>query len=86
MLPSYQTLIDQEATVAAKDTAKLSGKFQISIPKSIRQARAWHPGQRFAFILKGEGMLLVPVPPIQDLAGIASGATPSAYRDRTNRT
>ena len=51
----------------AKETAKLSSKFQISIPKAIRTARRWHAGQVFAFIPKGEGMLLVPVPTLDEL-------------------
>ena len=71
--------------MAAKDTAKLSSKFQISIPKSVRLAQRWQAGQVFAFIPKGDGMLLVPVPELGDLAGVARGADPTAYRDRTSR-
>lgn len=71
--------------MAPKDTARLSTKFQISIPKSIRTARHWQAGQVFAFIPKGEGLLLVPVPKLEDLAGMARGAKPEAYRDRTDR-
>ena len=33
-----------------KDTAKLSAKFQICIPKAVRTARHWQAGQEFAFI------------------------------------
>ena len=71
--------------MAAKDTAKLSAKFQISIPKAIREARRWHAGQVFAFIPKGKGMLLVPVPKLEELAGLARGAATEGYRDRTDR-
>lgn len=42
--------------------AKLSAKYQISILKAVRTARHWKAGQEFAFIPKGEGVLLVPVP------------------------
>jgi len=69
----------------AKATAKLSSKFQISIPKAIRAARQWKAGQEFVFIPKGEGVLLVPVPEKQELAGMARGADPAGYRDRTDR-
>jgi hypothetical protein len=48
MLNSYQSLIDRAIVMAAKDTAKLSAKFQISIPKAIRTARRWQAGQVFA--------------------------------------
>jgi AbrB family looped-hinge helix DNA binding protein len=68
-----------------KDTATLSSKFQISIPKAVRLARRWQAGQVFAFIPKGEGMLLVPVPKLDDLAGVAKGAKPEGYRDRSSR-
>jgi len=71
--------------MAAKDTARLSTKFQISIPKSIRTAQRWQAGQVFAFIPKGEGMLLVPVPKLEELAAIARGATSEEYRDRPSR-
>jgi len=72
--------------MARKDTATLSSKFQISIPKSIRAARQWRAGQVFAFIPKGEGMLLVPVPKLEALAGLARGANRRGYRERTDRT
>jgi len=68
-----------------KDTAKLSAKFQIAIPKAVRAARHWRAGQEFAFIPKGEGVLLVPVPKMEDLAGLAKGAKAENYRDRTDR-
>lgn len=67
------------------DTATLSAKFQISIPKGVRNARNWKAGQRFAFIPKGAGLLLVPVPDRSELAGIAKGAKPDDYRDRNDR-
>ena len=68
--------------MAAKVTARLSAQFQISIPKT---ARGWQAGQEFAFLPKGGGVLLVPVPKPEDLAGLARGATPEDYRDRTDR-
>jgi AbrB family looped-hinge helix DNA binding protein len=71
--------------LATKDTAKLSSKFQISIPKSVRTAQGWTAGQVFAFIRKGDGVLMVPVPALEDLIGIAAGANTEDYRDRTSR-
>jgi AbrB family looped-hinge helix DNA binding protein len=67
------------------DLATLSSKFQISIPKAVRTARHWQAGQVFAFIPKGEGVLLVPVPRQEDLAGMAKGANTGNYRDRADR-
>lgn len=67
------------------DTAILSSKFQISIPKAVRAARQWKAGQQFAFIPKGTGVLLVPVPELTELSGIAKGAKARDYRDRKDR-
>ncbi len=67
------------------ETATLSSKFQISIPKAIRAAQHWEAGLTFAFIPKGTGVLLVPVPKRQDLKGLATGANPEDYRDRADR-
>ena len=53
-------------------TATLSSKFQIS-------------GQEFVFIPKGKGVLLMPVPDLKQLAGIASGVKATDYRDRQDR-
>lgn len=68
-----------------KVTTRLSAKFQISIPKAVRAAQQWRAGQEFAFIPKGEGVLIVPVPKPEDLAGIARGAKAEGYRDRSER-
>lgn len=67
------------------ETATLSTKFQISIPKAVRKAQHWEAGVTFAFIPKGTGVLLVPVPKRETLAGIAEGASPDGYRDRSER-
>lgn len=67
------------------DQATLSAKFQISIPKAIREAQHWEAGQKFTFLQKGSGVMLVPVPDRKDLVGIAKGAKPENYRDRNDR-
>ena len=67
------------------ETAILSTKFQISIPKAIRSAQAWEAGLTFAFIPKGTGVLLVPVPKRDALKGLARGANAADYRDREDR-
>jgi len=66
-------------------TATLSEKFQISIPKAVREHQHWHAGQEFIFIPKGHGVLLMPVPEKEELAGLAKGARKTGYRDRKDR-
>lgn len=66
-------------------TATLSSKFQISIPKAVRDEQQWEAGQEFVFIPKGKGVLVMPVPALDQLAGIAKGARKSGSRDRQDR-
>jgi AbrB family looped-hinge helix DNA binding protein len=63
----------------------LSSKFQISIPKEVREKQGWKPGQKLAFVPRGKSYELVPVPDLKDLKGIAKGANTSDYRDRYDR-
>ena len=66
-------------------TAKLSEKFQISIPKAVREAQGWRAGQRLAFIPHGNSFLLVPAPTRDELFGIARGVKVREIRDRSER-
>lgn len=66
-------------------TATLSSKFQISIPKAVREEQHWEAGQEFVFIPKGKGLLMMPVPELEQLSGIAKGARTDDYRDRGDR-
>jgi AbrB family looped-hinge helix DNA binding protein len=67
------------------DSATLSTRFRLYIPKHIRAAANWKAGQKLAFIPKGKGMLLLPVPEFADLRGIAKGANPQDFRERQDR-
>ncbi len=63
-------------------TTTLSKKFQISVPKAVREQQRWEAGQQFVFIPKALGVLMVPVPALEQLKGIAKGAKATGYRDR----
>ena len=75
--------IDQEPDLS--NTATLSSKFQISIPKAVRDELHWEAGQAFVFIPKDKGALVMLVPELKALAGIAKGASTAGYRDRKDR-
>jgi len=62
--------------------ATLSNQFQIAIPEDLREQQDWQVGQEFVFIPKGKGVLLMPVPKLGDLKGLARDADGSHYRDR----
>lgn len=66
-------------------TATLSSKFQITIPKAVREEQDWQAGQDFVFIPKGKGVLIMPVPQMAQLVGIAKDARTDDVRDRQNR-
>lgn len=66
-------------------TATVSSKFQISLPKEVREAMHIQPGQQFEFIPMGTILQLAPKTSIEELRGIARGANPSNYRDRKDR-
>jgi AbrB family looped-hinge helix DNA binding protein len=63
-------------------TTTLSRKFRIPIPKAVRDEQRWQAGQEFVFIPKGKGVLLMPVPEFEQLAGIAKSAKTHSIRDR----
>jgi AbrB family looped-hinge helix DNA binding protein len=66
-------------------SATLSTKYQICIPKAVREQQRWKAGQEFVFIPKGKGVLVMPVPELKELAGMAKGARRDDYRDRKDR-
>ena len=65
--------------------ATISSKFQISVPKKIREQLHIKPGQQFIFILKGECLELVPKRDIKDMKGVLAGANTKNIRDRDDR-
>jgi len=67
------------------DVTTISPKYQVSIPKALRDALHWRPGQKLAFIPKGNGLLMIPVPSREELVGLARGANTDDYRDRNDR-
>ena len=66
-------------------TATVSSKFQLSLPKALREAMQIQPGQQFELILMGSIIQLVPKTYIKELRGIARKANSAQYRDRKDR-
>ena len=67
-------------------TVTVSPKYQIVIPKALREKLGLKPGQKlFMFILDGKIHLDIPRP-ISELRGMAKGiAWKDDYRDRNDR-
>jgi AbrB family looped-hinge helix DNA binding protein len=62
--------------------ATLSSKYQIPIPKSVRKERNWKAGQQLALIPKGMGVLIMPIPTLEQLSGLVKSAKTTGYRER----
>lgn len=65
--------------------ATISAKFQICVPKKIRDQLHIVPGQQYIFISKGDCIELVPKRNIKEFKGILSGANIKNIRDRNER-
>lgn len=64
--------------------ATLTSKYQICIPKAVRERLHLKAGQQFVFVTKGETISLVPKRDIALLRGILRGADTADVRDRTD--
>lgn len=63
----------------------ISSKFQIVIPKAIRNRLHLRPKQKLRILEKGGVLYLIPERHIQELRGIAPGVEVRDYRDKTER-
>lgn len=66
-------------------SAKLSSKFQLAIPKAVREQLDIKAGQQFTVILKGGIIELVPIRPLKAARGSFKGCDASGYRDHQDR-
>ncbi|MHB8766263.1 MAG: AbrB/MazE/SpoVT family DNA-binding domain-containing protein [Deferrisomatales bacterium] len=64
--------------------ATLTSKYQICIPKAVRERLGLRAGQQFVFVTKRDTISLVPKRDIADLRGIRRGAATSDVRDRSD--
>ena len=65
-------------------TATISSKFQISVPKKVREQLHIQVGQQFIFISRGNCLELVPKRSMNELRGILAGADIKNIRDRSD--
>ena len=57
------------------ETTKLSSKGQVVLPRAVRAAKAWKPGQPLEVLATAEGVLLKPLKPfpatrLEEVAGM----------------
>ena len=63
------------------ETVTLSPKFQVVIPKRIRERLDLHPGQKIQAIQYGDRVELVPVRPIEQMRGFLRGIETDVPRE-----
>lgn len=66
-------------------TTTISSKFQIVIPKEIRERLRLAPRQRLQVIEKGGLITLVPEVPLRSLKGFARGIDTRGLREKKDR-
>jgi AbrB family looped-hinge helix DNA binding protein len=67
------------------DTATLSTKYQLVIPRGARERLRLRPGMRFTVLDKGGVLYLVPERPARAYRGAAKGVNPDGLREKRDR-
>ncbi|MDA3936291.1 MAG: AbrB/MazE/SpoVT family DNA-binding domain-containing protein [Actinomycetota bacterium] len=67
------------------NTVTISPKFQVVIPKSIREQLNLVPGQKVQAIAYGDRIEFIPVRPASQMRGMLRGLDTSFERDREDR-
>ncbi len=65
--------------------ATISSKYQIVIPKKVRESLNLKPKQKLTVFEKDGMLILVPQSSLEDLRGIAAGANTGDYREKKDR-
>ena len=63
------------------DTVTISSKYQVVIPREVREQFGLKPGQKIMFIPYGGTLRLVVVPPIEKARGMLKGIQPDGLRE-----
>jgi len=67
------------------DTVTLSPKYQVVIPRAIREKWNVKPGQKVRFIIYGNRLEIVPVRDIKSARGFLKGMSSGIERDEEDR-
>jgi AbrB family looped-hinge helix DNA binding protein len=65
--------------------ATISSKYQVVIPREIREQFDLKPGQKIVFIPLKKSLRVVIVPPIEDAYGFLEGINTNVERDEEDR-
>ena len=63
------------------DTVTVSPKFQVVIPRAVRNSLSIQPGQKIQVIRYGERIELIPLRPIEETRGFLRGIDTTVERE-----
>jgi AbrB family looped-hinge helix DNA binding protein len=63
----------------------ISSKYQVVIPKPVRERLHLKPKQKLTVIEKDKMLILIPPTALEQLRGIAAGAHTDDYREKKDR-
>jgi AbrB family looped-hinge helix DNA binding protein len=63
----------------------ISSKYQVVIPKPVREHLQLRPKQKLTVLEKDGMLILIPQRSLQEMRGIAAGASTTDYRDKRDR-
>ena len=67
------------------NTVTISSKYQVVIPRQIREQFKLKPGQKIMFIPYEDTLRIVIVPPIEDAKGLFEGLDTDPQREKEDR-
>jgi AbrB family looped-hinge helix DNA binding protein len=67
------------------NTVTLSSKYQLVIPRDVRERLDLEPGTKFTVIEKGGILYLVPERPLAEMRGVARGTRRKGLREKKDR-
>ena len=67
------------------ETATLSTKYQLVLPRGAREHLHLRPGMRFTVLSKGGVIFLIPERPMREYRGIAKGVRVRGLREKKDR-
>lgn len=63
----------------------VSTKYQVVIPKEVRQSIDLRAGQKLQILVKNGVITLVPLRPLAEAKGLVKGLDPAGLREKTER-
>jgi AbrB family looped-hinge helix DNA binding protein len=67
------------------NTVTISSKYQVVIPRAIREQFNLKPGQKLMFVPYNDTLRVVIVPPIEEAEGIFAGIDTDPQREKEDR-